>query len=55
MFYLMFAIRHGVSESLAKQLITLTLAMVSASIFAHGMSMRPLMKWYGRRPPPLEE
>ncbi|MFC5427991.1 cation:proton antiporter [Paraburkholderia denitrificans] len=53
-FYLMFAIRHGVSEPLAKQLITLTLAMVSASIFAHGMSIRPLMKWYGRRPASLE-
>lgn len=48
-FYLIFAIRHGVSEPLAKQLITLTLPMISASIFAHGMSIRPLMKWYGRR------
>lgn len=49
-FYLMFAIRHGIDQPLAQQLITLTLAMVSASIFAHGISIRPLMKWYGRRP-----
>jgi len=51
-FYLMFAIRHGIDQSIARQLITLTLAMVSASIFAHGMSIRPLMKWYRRRPTP---
>ncbi|WP_019936728.1 sodium:proton antiporter [Bordetella sp. FB-8] len=48
-FYLMFALRHGVEEPLAGQLITLTLVVVSASIFVHGISMRPLMKWYGRR------
>ncbi|PLZ03757.1 sodium:proton antiporter [Burkholderia sp. WAC0059] len=49
-FYLMFAICHGVGQPLAQQLTTLTLAVVSASIFAHGISIQPLMKWYGRRP-----
>ena len=53
-FYLMFAIRRGIDPSIAQQLITLTLATVSASIFAHGISIRPLMKWYRRRSPPEE-
>ncbi|HEY0296998.1 MAG TPA: sodium:proton antiporter [Bordetella sp.] len=53
-FYLMFAIHHGVSKPLAGQLITLTLAMVSVSILVHGVSMRPLMKWYGRGQAPQE-
>lgn len=48
-FYLMFALQHGIQGPLAGQLITLTLVVVSASIFVHGISMRPLMQWYGRR------
>ena len=48
-FYLMLALRRGVSLPLAEQLITLTLTVVSVSILAHGVSMRPLMRWYGRR------
>lgn len=48
-FYLMFAIRHGVTGPLAQDLITLTLATVAVSIVVHGLSVRPLMKWYIRR------
>jgi sodium/hydrogen antiporter len=48
-FYLMFAIRHGVAAPLAQELITLTLATVTASIVVHGISARPLMKRYKRR------
>ena len=48
-FYLMFALRHGVDTLLAGQLITLTLVIVSISIFVHGVSMRPLMRWHDRR------
>jgi NhaP-type Na+/H+ or K+/H+ antiporter len=50
-FYLLFAIRHGVSGALAQELITLTLASVAISILVHGVSMRPLLRWYVRRIP----
>ncbi|PYC24608.1 sodium:proton antiporter [Aquipseudomonas alcaligenes] len=55
LFYLMFALHHGVSGELAEQLISLTLLSVAASILLHGISVRPLMRWYRRRemtPPP---
>jgi len=48
-FYLMFAIHHGVTGPLAQELVTLTLVTVAASILVHGVSVRPLMKWYVRR------
>lgn len=50
-FYLMYAIRHGLDEPFAQLLITLTLAVISASIVIHGLSIRPLMKWYSERNP----
>jgi len=43
-FYLMFAIRHGVTGPLAQQLITFTLVTVAASIVVHGISVTPLMR-----------
>jgi NhaP-type Na+/H+ or K+/H+ antiporter len=48
-FYLMFAIRHGVTGPLAQQLITFTLVTVAASIVVHGVSVTPLMRRYQRR------
>ena len=53
-FYLMFAIRHGVAGALAQQLVTITLLTVAASIVLHGVSMRPLMRRYrpGKQAPP---
>lgn len=48
-FYLMFAIRHGVTGWMAQQLITVTLVTVAASIVVHGISVGPLMRWYTRR------
>jgi NhaP-type Na+/H+ or K+/H+ antiporter len=50
-FYLMFAIRHGVTGPLAQQLITFTLVTVAASIVVHGVSVTPLMRRYLRRRP----
>ncbi|OZI26019.1 sodium:proton antiporter [Bordetella genomosp. 9] len=43
-FYLLFAIRHGISTALAQQLATITLVTVAASIMLHGASVRPLMR-----------
>ncbi|MES2459652.1 MAG: sodium:proton antiporter [Armatimonadota bacterium] len=46
LYYLMYAIHHGLPEPLARQLVGLTFAAVSASIFVHGVSVTPLMKRY---------
>jgi NhaP-type Na+/H+ or K+/H+ antiporter len=48
-FYLMYAINHGLAESLAKELIAITLTTVAASILLHGISVTPLMSRYARR------
>ena len=48
-YYLMFAINHGLPRALAEELIALTLAMVAASIVVHGISVTPLMSAYARR------
>jgi sodium/hydrogen antiporter len=48
-FYLMFAIRHGVTGPLANQLVTITLITVAVSIVVHGVSVKPMMEWYKRR------
>jgi len=48
-FYLMYAINHGLPEPLAQQLIAVTLTTVAASILLHGISVTPLMDRYARR------
>lgn len=48
-YYLMFAINHGLPRALAEELIALTLSMVAASIVVHGISVTPLMSAYARR------
>lgn len=47
-FYLMFAIGHGVPAELSQQLISLTLLTVAVSIVVHGLTVQPLMRWYDR-------
>ncbi len=48
-YYLAFALNHGLSGPLAEQAITLTLTTVAASIVVHGISVTPLMNLYARR------
>ena len=48
-FYLLFAIDRGVMGAESQKLITSTLLTVAASIVAHGVSVRPMMRWYKRR------
>jgi NhaP-type Na+/H+ or K+/H+ antiporter len=43
LYYLMYAIQHGLPEDLALDLIQLTLIAVSLSILVHGTSVKPLM------------
>lgn len=47
-YYLMFAIEHGLPPSLGRQLIDLTLTVVTVSVFVHGISVTPLMDLYER-------
>jgi NhaP-type Na+/H+ or K+/H+ antiporter len=48
-YYLMFALNHGLSGSPADQVINITLSAVAASIILHGISVTPLMSLYTRR------
>lgn len=49
LYYLMYAIQHGLPEPLALQLIQLTLVVVTLSILLHGVSVKPLMGHFWRR------
>ncbi|MBW6493338.1 MAG: sodium:proton antiporter [Burkholderiaceae bacterium] len=51
LYYLMYAIQHGLPEDLALDLIQLTLIAVALSILVHGTSVKPLMSrfWRHRR------
>jgi NhaP-type Na+/H+ or K+/H+ antiporter len=48
-YYLMYAINHGLERPLAEQLAAMTVIVVAASIVAHGVSVKPLMRWYSDR------
>jgi NhaP-type Na+/H+ or K+/H+ antiporter len=45
-YYLMYAITHGVSVESARMLRGLTLAVVASSVVVHGVSVTPLMRRY---------
>ena len=49
LYYLLYAISHGIRPMLAQQLLSITLAVVVASVIAHGISVTPLMKHYEAR------
>ena len=49
LYYLMYAIQHGLPEDLALQLIELVLIVVTLSIMIHGITVKPLMSWYSGR------
>jgi sodium/hydrogen antiporter len=48
LFYLMYAIQHGLPEDIALELIQLTLIVVALSILLHGISVKPLMNLFQR-------
>ena len=49
LYYLMYAIQHGLPETLALELMQLTLIVVALSILIHGTSVKPLMERFWRR------
>jgi len=49
LYYLMYAIEHGLPEALARELTQLTLIVVTLSILMHGTSVKPMMSRFWRR------
>ncbi|WP_029214825.1 cation:proton antiporter [Kallotenue papyrolyticum] len=47
-YYLMYAIAHGLAPEVAVRLVALTLTTVALSVVLHGISVTPLMRFYGR-------
>lgn len=50
LYYLMYAIQHGLPEPLALQLMQFTLIVVTLSILVHGVSVKPMIKTFWQRP-----
>ncbi|MGH6611889.1 MAG: cation:proton antiporter, partial [Burkholderiaceae bacterium] len=48
-YYLMFAITHGLSQPLTQLMTSIVLTAVAASIVLHGISVTPLMNFYNAR------
>lgn len=48
-YYLMYALNHGLSGAQAQQFVALTLVAVSASILLHGVTVHPVMNWYAHQ------
>lgn len=51
LYYLMYAIQHGLPESQALQLLSVTLIVITLSIVMHGISVKPLMAIYQKPKP----
>lgn len=49
-YYLMYAIQHGIGKTQASQLTQLTLVVITLSIILHGISVKPILEkfWRGR-------
>lgn len=49
LYYLMYAIQHGLETPLAVTLVSVVLITVTLSILVHGVTVTPLMRLYSRR------
>ncbi|MBV0881566.1 cation:proton antiporter [Noviherbaspirillum sp. L7-7A] len=47
-YYLMYAIQHGLPENLAREMASLTLTAIMLSVYLHGMSTKPLLARFWR-------
>ena len=52
LYYLMYAMNHGLPSALARDLIQITVVVVGLSIMVHGISVKPLMDKFGKKPAP---
>ena len=48
-YYLMYAIQHGLDQPQAEELTQLTLVVITLSIIVHGTSVKPIMEKFWRR------
>ncbi len=49
LYYLMFAMSHGIAGEAAERMTSVTLTAIAVSIIVHGVSVTPLMNAYARR------
>lgn len=49
LYYLAYALRHGIEGQAATDAANLTLSVVALSIVAHGATAQPLLSWYERK------
>lgn len=49
LYYLAYALNHGVDRADARVLVDLTVSVVALSVLLHGASSRPLLRWYEGR------
>ena len=49
LYYLLYAVSHKIEPVLAQRLLSITVAVVVASVIAHGVSVTPLMRRYESR------
>jgi sodium/hydrogen antiporter len=47
-YYLMYALQHGLEQPLADRLVALVFTTIAASVVVHGVSVTPLMRRYTR-------
>lgn len=48
-YYLAFALTHGVADAAGRELADMTISIVAISIVVHGLTSQPLMTWYDRQ------
>ncbi|OZC03500.1 cation:proton antiporter [Rubricoccus marinus] len=48
-YYLMYAEVHGVYDLFSGAILGVVLTTIAASVVVHGLSVTPIMEWYGRR------
>ena len=53
-YYLMYAVGHGVPPEIASRLVSITIGVIAVSVVLHGISAAPLMKWYHKRAQAVE-
>lgn len=49
LYYLMYAINHGLPEALARDMIALVLVTIVLSILVHGVTVKPMLRRFWRR------
>lgn len=49
LYYLAYAMNHGLPSEIATRLAALTLTTIAVSIIVHGITVTPLMRWYQQK------